>query len=710
MNHHTELTRLQDLFDAGFIQHNTFLEKCAELGIHHQQALFRIIDDWDDLGEVMFGRIFEYLSPDCLWRVCLVSKGWGLLADFCWSLLCSEFYQVKQNVLEDFIRQTQLPPSPLGKLISIHKVVYSNRFNINQDIIYERKKLEMTQNIEIAYQNNWEIDFEGVVIRIESNNTLVVKNSYRDEFKVGFFGIITYDWKPIEIGKCLISDGTNYFGLETREFLRLNLIKKRVRVIVDDYDENDDIGYCRVYLNNMDIGLQLIYHGLANTAEYNGLGKEYHNRRMECESLAKQNERGIHTEGYQFIEHTIKYIWEPSDIIKDLQSGRHNAVVEDVKHSGVTLWLKEKDIIIYFRINYIGISEKEVLGFLHHKIFQQDVQIKIEQCDILEPFNEATTRYYDDPYKAITRSHKHEKKGHFSGKLYFKNKDIGLKLISLGKARSTLDSGIYYEKQENAKKHRRGIWANNNYTIESTVEKEGEHLLDTISPDSFEIIITKMHYPGFKYAKNDRYEKMLRSLCFTRFETVDKIELEILCCARISEDNKWIRATIIDINYNYTVVSDIDYNKNCYRVHKKWIKKLPPKFGINDYPPRPIMNGLLANLDIKKSYDLLGKIFKARVQYRSTTARSGNHSFSNGWDTVVDYLLLTDPITNKSINVKMVDEGYADVKVVPSVFNIDSLVSALNRALQRARNKRIGIWESLNKDVWIDAGVNMLAR
>jgi len=318
-------------------------------------------------------------------------------------------------------------------------------------------------------------EYLGKVREVQSSGNLVVsdlsveppvkKNVSLSSVMVPRFGVPGKDDEP--------------WGWEAKEYLRKNLIGKKVRVLVDykrtapspslkDSDPKakllPDRIYVTILLEKTNIALKLVEEGLARVVPHKVDEKRsiYYEALLIAEQAAKKKLKAINGKPENAPKHFINDVSGDSQKAKQFlpsfqRAGKQIAVVDWVlSGSKFKLFVPKETCAVTFTLSGVKVPgrdelcSEEALIFAREKTHQYDIEIEVESVD---------------------------RGGNMVGNLYVKKKNFAITLLENGFAfvhEASIDRSPYKEEYINAelsaKKSKLNIWVN--HTEEEETKKK----------------------------------------------------------------------------------------------------------------------------------------------------------------------------------------------------------------------------------------------
>ncbi|KAG0307678.1 hypothetical protein BGZ98_010097 [Dissophora globulifera] len=566
----------------------------------------------------------------------------------------------------------------------------------------QASKLRLWQD-HVAKNKGQDHEFDAIVVRIMTGDTIIVRNQKGQERKLRLSNIKAparlAQQKGVEIAS---------FDYEAKEFLRKRLIGKNVHATIDyvkpPSDQFPEATECAtIKVGEINVGEQLVARGLADVIKSREDRSQFYDQLLVAEAKAKEEAKGKHS-----TKEPPKYKWSDASetaakakqFLPYLQrGGRTNAIVEYVANgSRFKLIIPKENCKMTFVLGGVrcpraarSANEKsepfgaEALDFISRRCQQREVEIEVDSLD---------------------------KTGGFIGTMWLnKTENVASQLLEEGlatihsySAEQSKYSSQLYAAERVAKQERRNLWAN--VDPNAVVEEEEVDTSKPIKKEYLDVVISDIRSGGHFYVQIinqqiQNLEKMMSELGIHHKKDSAapanwKPRVNETVSAKFTEDNQWYRAKVIrNVAESKSVeVVYVDYG-NSETIPLSRVCPLPSQFSSL---PQQAHEAVLSYVKVPELGDDYG--VEAANRFRDLVSDHQLVGVVEQRDHNVMHLTLYDPNVSqdpdRSLNAEMVRDGLATLSLKTRYArhpSNQSLVSKFQEATALAKRERLNLFE-----------------
>ncbi|KAG0320347.1 hypothetical protein BGZ99_004559 [Dissophora globulifera] len=566
----------------------------------------------------------------------------------------------------------------------------------------QASKLRLWQD-HVAKNKGQDHEFDAIVVRIMTGDTIIVRNQKGQERKLRLSNIKAparlAQQKGVEIAS---------FDYEAKEFLRKRLIGKNVHATIDyvkpPSDQFPEATECAtIKVGEINVGEQLVARGLADVIKSREDRSQFYDQLLVAEAKAKEEAKGKHS-----TKEPPKYKWSDASetaakakqFLPYLQrGGRTNAIVEYVANgSRFKLIIPKENCKMTFVLGGVrcpraarSANEKsepfgaEALDFISRRCQQREVEIEVDSLD---------------------------KTGGFIGTMWLnKTENVASQLLEEGlatihsySAEQSKYSSQLYAAERAAKQERRNLWAN--VDPNAVVEEEEVDTSKPIKKEYLDVVISDIRSGGHFYVQIinqqiQNLEKMMSELGIHHKKDSAapanwKPRVNETVSAKFTEDNQWYRAKVIrNVAESKSVeVVYVDYG-NSETIPLSRVCPLPSQFSSL---PQQAHEAVLSYVKVPELGDDYG--VEAANRFRDLVSDHQLVGVVEQRDHNVMHLTLYDPNVSqdpdRSLNAEMVRDGLATLSLKTRYArhpSNQSLVSKFQEATALAKRERLNLFE-----------------
>ncbi|KAG0353570.1 hypothetical protein BG005_007157 [Podila minutissima] len=546
-------------------------------------------------------------------------------------------------------------------------------------------------------------EFDGVVARVMTGDTIIVRNNKGQERKVRLSNVKAPSRLPQQKGIEIAS-----FDYEAKEFLRKRLIGKNVHVTIDyvkppsdQFPETTECGTVKV--GEVNVAEQLVLRGLADVIKSREDRSQFYDQLLVAETKAKTDGKGKHSTKeapkYKFSDASENATKAKQFLPFFQRGGRTQAIVEYVANgSRFKLIIPKENCKMTFVLGGVRCpraartpAEKsepfgaEALDFVSRRCQQREVEVEVESLD---------------------------KTGGFIGTMWLNKTDnVAAQLLEEGlatvhgySADQSKHATLLYSAERSAKQARKNLWAN---VDPNAVEEEEE--VDETKPakkEYLDVVVSEIISGGHFYVQVNNQniqglEKMMSELGIHHKASSTapdnwKPRVGETVSAKFTEDNQWYRAKVTrNVAESKSVeVIYVDYG-NSEVIPLTRVVPLPAQFSKLPQQAQEAVLSYVKVPTVKEDYGI-----EAANRFRDLVAGRNLVGVVEQREHGVMHLTLYDPTISqdpdRSLNAEMVRDGLATVFTKTRYARHPSnqnLVAKFQESTSLAKRERLNLFE-----------------